>query len=38
VRQRILRKTDRPLVVPAQLTVDAGLIGAANLGFSLGWL
>ena len=38
VRQRILRKTDRPLVVPAQLTVDAGLIGAANLGFSQGWL
>ncbi|MDB5613274.1 MAG: N-acetylglucosamine kinase [Devosia sp.] len=38
VRQRILRKTDRPLVVPAQLTVGAGLIGAANLGFSMGWL
>jgi len=37
VRERILRKTDRPLVVPAQLTVDAGLIGAANLGFSEGW-
>lgn len=37
VRQRILRKTDRPLVVPAQLTVDAGLIGAASLGFSQGW-
>jgi N-acetylglucosamine kinase len=38
VRQRILRKTERPLVVPAQLTVDAGLTGAANLGFSQGWL
>ena len=38
VRQRILRKADRPLVVSAQLTVDAGLIGAANLGFSQGWL
>ena len=37
VRSRILRKTDRPLVVPAQLTVDAGLLGAANLGFSEGW-
>lgn len=37
VRQRILRKTDRPLVVPAQLTADAGLLGAANLGFSQGW-
>lgn len=37
VRAQILRKTDQPLVVPAQLTVDAGLIGAANLGFSEGW-
>ncbi|SEQ60281.1 N-acetylglucosamine kinase [Devosia sp. YR412] len=37
VRSRILRQTDRPLVVPAQLTADAGLIGAANLGFSQGW-
>lgn len=37
VRERILRKTTRPLVVPAQLTADAGLIGAANLGFSQGW-
>lgn len=37
VRSSILRKTDRPLVVPAQLTVDAGLLGAANLGFSQGW-
>lgn len=32
VRPRILRKLDRPLVVPAQLTADAGLIGAARLG------
>jgi N-acetylglucosamine kinase len=32
VRPRILRKLDRPLVVPAQLTADAGLIGAAMLG------
>lgn len=37
VRERILRQTVRPLVVPAQLTVDAGLIGAASLGFSQGW-
>ena len=37
VRERILRKVTRPLLVPAQLTVDAGLIGAANLGFSQGW-
>jgi len=36
VRQRILRTLDRPLVVPAQLSVDAGLIGAASLGFSEG--
>lgn len=36
VRQRILRRLDRPLVVPAQLTVDAGLIGAASLAFSEG--
>jgi len=36
VRERILRKIDRPLVVPAQLTVDAGLIGAASLAFSEG--
>ncbi|KKB75917.1 N-acetylglucosamine kinase [Devosia soli] len=32
VRPRILRRLDRPLVVPAQLTADAGLIGAAALG------
>ncbi|SMQ85322.1 N-acetylglucosamine kinase [Devosia lucknowensis] len=36
VRSRILRRIDRPLVVPAQLTVDAGLIGAASLAFSEG--
>ncbi|MHA6300061.1 ROK family protein [Devosia sp. CAU 1758] len=36
VRSRILRRTDRPLVVPARLTVDAGLIGAASLAFSEG--
>jgi Transcriptional regulator/sugar kinase len=34
VRQRILRKVNRPLVVPAQLTVDAGLVGAASLALS----
>lgn len=34
VRGRILRQIGRPLVVPAQLTVDAGLIGAASLAFS----
>lgn len=36
VRPRILRKLDRPLVVPAQLTADAGLIGAAMLGLEAG--
>lgn len=36
VRQRILRQTSQALVVPAQLTVDAGLLGAANLAFSEG--
>lgn len=34
VRPRILRKLDRPLVVPAELTADAGLIGAAALGLA----
>ncbi len=34
IRPRILRTVDRPLIVPAQLTVDAGLLGAAALGFS----
>jgi len=37
VRERILRNISRPLVVPAQLTVDAGLIGAAGLAFSEGF-
>lgn len=32
VRKRVLRSTDRPLVVPAQLTVEPGLVGAAILG------
>lgn len=36
VRPRILRKLDRALVVPAQLTADAGLIGAAMLGLEAG--
>lgn len=34
VRQRILRRLATPLVVPAQLTVEPGLVGAAILGFS----
>jgi N-acetylglucosamine kinase len=34
VRKRILRRTDRPLVVPGTLTVEPGLIGAAILGLS----
>jgi len=32
VRARILRKTRAPLVVPAALTVEPGLVGAAILG------
>lgn len=32
VRARILRRTDAPLVVPAQLAVEPGLVGAAILG------
>ncbi|MEO6298168.1 MAG: ROK family protein, partial [Paracoccaceae bacterium] len=32
VRARILRVTARPLVVPAQVSADAGLIGAAAAG------
>jgi N-acetylglucosamine kinase len=32
VRARILRKTTAPLVVPAALTVEPGLVGAAILG------
>lgn len=34
VRAIILRRISRPLVVPAQLGVDAGLLGAANLFYS----
>ncbi len=34
VRARILRKTDAPLVVPAQCGADAGLIGAAEAGLA----
>ncbi|HEY8576396.1 MAG TPA: ROK family protein [Devosia sp.] len=36
VRAQILRKTDRSLLVPAKLTADAGLVGAASLAFSQG--
>ncbi|PXA99206.1 N-acetylglucosamine kinase [Nostoc sp. 3335mG] len=36
VRPRILRRLDRPLVVPAELTADAGLIGAAALALAGG--
>jgi len=32
VRARILRRMDRALVVPAQVSADAGLIGAAAAG------
>ena len=32
VRKRILRTTNRPLVVPAQLAVEPGLVGAAIVG------
>ena len=32
VRARILRKMDRPLVVVAQVSADAGLVGAAAAG------
>jgi N-acetylglucosamine kinase len=32
VRARILRKFDRPLVVPSECKVEPGLIGAALLG------
>lgn len=34
VRKRILRRLAQPLVVPSQLTVEPGLVGAAILGFS----
>ncbi|KQT46876.1 N-acetylglucosamine kinase [Devosia sp. Leaf420] len=36
VRPRILRHLDRPLIVPAELTADAGLVGAAALGVGAG--
>lgn len=32
VRRRILRRFDRPLIVPAQCAIEPGLIGAAILG------
>lgn len=32
VRSRILRKTDKPLVVPAELKIEPGLVGAGVLG------
>lgn len=32
VRARILRKLDRPLIVPAQCAMEPGLVGAALLG------
>lgn len=34
VRARVLRKTDAPLVVPAECGADAGLIGAAEAGLA----
>lgn len=34
VRARILRKLDRPLIVPAQCAIEPGLVGAAILGLS----
>lgn len=34
VRRRILYKTDRPLVVPAKLKVEPGLVGAGILGLT----
>lgn len=34
VRRRILRRFDRPLVVPAQCSIEPGLVGAAILGLS----
>jgi N-acetylglucosamine kinase len=34
VQNRILRRFSRPLVVPAQCTIEPGLIGAAILGLS----
>ncbi len=32
VRARILRRTDKPLVIPAELKIEPGLIGAGVLG------
>ena len=32
VRARILRKTDKPLVIPGELKIEPGLIGAGVLG------
>lgn len=34
VRKRILRRLAQPLVVPSQLAVEPGLVGAAILGFT----
>ncbi|MBB4009933.1 ROK family protein [Allorhizobium taibaishanense] len=34
VRQRILRKFQRPIIVPAQCRIEPGLIGAALLGLA----
>jgi N-acetylglucosamine kinase len=34
VRAKILRKFDRPLIVPAQCAIEPGLVGAAILGLS----
>ncbi|MBL9054685.1 MAG: ROK family protein [Rhodobacteraceae bacterium] len=34
VRARILRKLERPLIVPAQCAIEPGLVGAAILGLS----
>ncbi|WP_210526719.1 ROK family protein [Rubellimicrobium arenae] len=36
VRARILRRTDRPIVVPGEIEVEAGLVGAALLALSEG--
>jgi N-acetylglucosamine kinase len=34
VRANLLRSTDRPLLVPAALTVEPGLVGAALAGLA----
>lgn len=36
VRQRTLRRFDRPLVVPAECAIEPGLVGAAVLGLGAG--